>query len=77
MNLNKKIISLIKKKDEACDCRSCTGGMLSSAITSVSGSSIFTLISVSNQAKNISSSSKNNKKMWAMTIMLFSYLSLN
>ena len=38
MSLNKKIISLIKKKGETCNRESCTGGM-SSAITSVSGSS--------------------------------------
>ena len=55
MSLNKKIISLIKrKKMKLAIAESCTGGMLSSAITSVSGSSqIFTmgLITYSNQAK--------------------------
>ena len=51
MNLNKKIISLIKrKKMSLAIAESCTGGMLSSAITSVSGSS---------------NSSKNNKKIWS------------
>ena len=55
MNLNKKIISLIKrKKMKLAIAESCTGGMLSSAITSVSGSSkVFTmgLVTYSNQAK--------------------------
>ena len=55
MSLNKKIISLIKRKRmKLAIAESCTGGMLSSAITSVSGSSkVFTmgLITYSNQAK--------------------------
>ena len=55
MRLNKKIISLIKrKKMKLSIAESCTGGMLSSAITSISGSSkIFTmgLVTYSNQAK--------------------------
>ena len=55
MNLNKKIIFLIKrKKMKLAIAESCTGGMLSSAITSVSGSSkVFTmgLVTYSNQAK--------------------------
>ena len=55
MSLNKKIISLIKrKKMKLAIAESCTGGMLSSTITSVSGSSkIFTmgLVTYSNQAK--------------------------
>ena len=55
MILNKKIISLIKrKKMKLAIVESCTGGMLSSAITSVSGSSkVFTmgLVTYSNQAK--------------------------
>ena len=55
MSLNKKIISLIKKKKMKLSiAESCTGGMLSSAITSVSGSSkVFTmgLVTYSNQAK--------------------------
>ena len=55
MSLNKKIISLIKrKKMKLAIVESCTGGMLSSAITSVSGSSkVFTmgLVTYSNQAK--------------------------
>ena len=55
MNLNKKIISLlVRKKKKLAIVESCTGGMLSSAITSVSGSSkIFTmgLVTYSNQAK--------------------------
>ncbi|MEC7150740.1 MAG: CinA family protein [Pseudomonadota bacterium] len=55
MSLNKKIISLIKrKKMKLSIAESCTGGMLSNAITSVSGSSkVFTmgLVTYSNQAK--------------------------
>ena len=55
MSLNKKIISLLKrKKMKLAITESCTGGMLSSSITSVSGSSkIFTmgLVTYSNQAK--------------------------
>ena len=55
MSLNKKIISIIKrKKMKLSIVESCTGGMLSSAITSVSGSSkVFSLglVTYSNQAK--------------------------
>ena len=55
MNFNKKIVSLLKKKKfKLAIAESCTGGMLSSAITSVSGSSkVFTmgLVTYSNQAK--------------------------
>ena len=55
MNLNQKIVSLLKKKKlKIAISESCTGGMLSSAITSVSGSSkVFTmgLVTYSNQAK--------------------------
>jgi PncC family amidohydrolase len=55
MSLNKKIISLFKRKRmKLAIVESCTGGMLSSAITAVSGSSkVFTmgLVTYSNQAK--------------------------
>ena len=55
MSLNQKIISLIKrKKMKLAIAESCTGGMLSSAITSVSGSSkvfVMGLVTYSNQAK--------------------------
>ena len=55
MSLNKKIISLIKrKKMKLAIAESCTGGMLSSAFTSVSGSSkvfAMVLVTYSNQAK--------------------------
>ena len=55
MSLNKKIISLLKrKKMKLAIAESCTGGMMSSAFTSVSGSSkVFSmgLVTYSNQAK--------------------------
>ena len=55
MNFNEKIVSLLKRKKlKLAIAESCTGGMLSSTITSVSGSSnVFTmgLITYSNQAK--------------------------
>ena len=55
MSLNKKIILLIRRKRmKLAIAESCTGGMLSSAINSVSGSSkVFTmgLVTYSNQAK--------------------------
>jgi PncC family amidohydrolase len=55
MSLNKKIITLIRrKKMKLAIAESCTGGMLSSAITSISGSSkVFSmgLVTYSNQAK--------------------------
>ncbi len=55
MNLSQKIVSLFKKRKlKLAIAESCTGGMLSSVITSVSGSSkVFTmgLITYSNQAK--------------------------
>ena len=54
--LSKKVVqNLIKKKFKISIAESCTGGMLSSAITSVSGSSkVFTmgLVTYSNQSKN-------------------------
>ena len=53
---SKQLISLLKRKKlKLAVAESCTGGMLSSAITSVSGSSkIFTLglVTYSNQSKN-------------------------
>ena len=55
MSLNKKIISLLKRKKlKLSIAESCTGGMLSSAITSVGGASkVFSigLVTYSNQAK--------------------------
>ena len=55
MNLNQKIVSLLKKKKlKLAIAESCTGGMLSSAITSIRGSSkvfIMGLVTYSNHAK--------------------------
>ncbi|MEC7137005.1 MAG: CinA family protein [Pseudomonadota bacterium] len=55
MTLNKKVVSLLKRKKlKIAFAESCTGGLLSSAITSVSGSSeVFTmgLVTYSNKAK--------------------------
>ena len=55
MNLNKKIVSLLKrKKFKLSIAESCTGGMLSSSVTSVSGSSrvfMMGLVTYSNLAK--------------------------
>ena len=56
VNNSKKIVNLLKKnKLKISIAESCTGGLLSSAITSVSGSSkVFTLglVTYSNQSKN-------------------------
>ena len=55
MSLNKKIVSILKKKKlKLAIAESCTGGMVSSTITSVSGASkVFTMgfVTYSNQAK--------------------------
>jgi len=55
MSLNKTIVSMLKKKKlKLAIAESCTGGLLSSAITSVNGSSkVFSmgLVTYSNQAK--------------------------
>ncbi len=55
MSLNKKIVSVLKRKKlKIAIAESCTGGMLSSSITSVSGSSkVFSMgfVTYSNQAK--------------------------
>ena len=55
MNLNKKIFTLLKRKKlKISFAESCTGGLLSSVITSVNGSSkVFSmgLVTYSNQAK--------------------------
>ena len=74
MSLNKKIITLIKrKKMKIAIAESCTGGMLSSAITSVSGSSkVFSmgLVTYSNQAK-IGILKIHKKQLYFIYIFLF------
>ena len=55
MNLNQKVVALLKRKKlKISFAESCTGGLLSSAITSVNGSSkifVMGLVTYSNQAK--------------------------
>ena len=55
--LNKKVVDLLKKKRiKLAVAESCTGGMLSSAITSIGGSSkVFDmgLVTYSNMSKNL------------------------
>ncbi len=55
MNLNKKVVSLLKRKKlKLAVAESCTGGMFSKSISSISGSSkVFSmgLVTYSNQAK--------------------------
>ena len=74
MTLNEKIVSLLKRKKlKIAFAESCTGGMLSSAITTVSGSSkVFTmgLITYSNQAKTglLKVSQKIIKKYGAVSV---------
>jgi nicotinamide-nucleotide amidase len=55
MNINEKIVSILKRKNFKISlAESCTGGLLSSAITSISGSSkVFKmgLVTYSNEAK--------------------------
>jgi PncC family amidohydrolase len=57
MSLNQKIVSLLRKKNMKISfAESCTGGLLSSAITSVNGSSkVFSmgLVTYSDQAKTL------------------------
>ena len=56
-NLNAKVVDLLKRKRiKLAIAESCTGGMLSSAITSISGSSkVFNmgLVTYSNMSKNL------------------------
>ena len=74
MALNKTIVSLLKRKKlKIAFAESCTGGMLSSTITSVSGSSkVFTmgLVTYSNQAKTdvLKVSKKIIKKFGAVSV---------
>ena len=73
-NLNKKVVSILKKKKvKLAIAESCTGGLLSSSITGVSGSSKvfkFGLVTYSNQSKNKILKVPNNiiKKYGAVSI---------
>ena len=79
-NLNKKVVSILrKKKVKLAIAESCTGGMLSSAITSVSGSSkVFTmgLVTYSNKSKNLLLKIPNKiiKKYGAVSSQCCSYM---
>ena len=79
-NLNKKVVSILKKKKVKLSiAESCTGGMLSSAITSVSGSSkVFTmgLVTYSNKSKNLLLKIPNKiiKKYGAVSSQCCSYM---
>ena len=79
MTSNTQIINLLKRKKlKLAIAESCTGGMLSSAITSVSGSSkVFTIgfVTYSNQAKTgiLKVPQKIIKKYGAVRLMLFGY----
>ena len=80
MMLKKKLVSLLnKKKLKVAIAESCTGGMLSSTITSISGSSkVFSigLITYSNQAKIklLKVPSKIIKEVWSCECsMLYVY----
>ena len=68
MNLNQKIVSLLKSKRlKLAIAESCTGGMLSNAITSVSGSSkvfIMGLVTYSNEAKTSILKIPKKIKLW-------------
>ena len=74
MNLNQQVVALLKKRKlKISFAESCTGGLLSSAITSVNGSSkIFSigLVTYSNQAKTmvLKVSKKIIKKYGAVSI---------
>ena len=74
MNLNQKVITILKRKKlNISFAESCTGGLLSSAITSVNGSSkVFSigLVTYSNQAKTtvLNISKKIIKKYGAVSI---------
>jgi len=69
MNLNQKVVALLKRKKlKISFAESCTGGLLSSAITSVNGSSkvfMMGLVTYSNQSKaSILKISKNIIKIY-------------
>lgn len=69
-NKARKLVNLLKKKNlKIAVVESCTGGILSSAITSVSGSSkifVLGLVTYSNQSKNsvLKIPKKDLKNVW-------------
>ena len=71
INKSKKIVNLLKKKKlKISFAESCTGGLLSSAVASINGSSkVFNLglVTYSNQSKTnlLKVPKKNHKKIWS------------
>ena len=76
--IKQKVVDLLKKKRKLAVAESCTGGMLSSSITSLNGSSkVFNigLVTYSNKSKNLFKNSKKIiKKHGAVSSQCCSYM---